>query len=234
MTMTSPVTKLTKDVGTTIKPGPMVVAHPDQVMTDADLKAVSGNTGLNGPFLADLLGSFATHENMGVNLFRALRGVSANPMLVASYTKFEADGIAAVEAYETLITALGGKPKYISPPGRMTEGLDSKMIESLQGAGSADPMTVELKGVEMVLLASTMCVANTALLTRIAEGIDEGPAKTAMETAVTTLYGPQQQHLEWAAKTQQTLVLTQVKSRLAQQAGAVMETVAGKIKDVLT
>jgi hypothetical protein len=234
MTMTFPPTRVTKDTGATIKPGPMVTAAPELVLTDADFAGVAEGTGLNGPFLADFLASAATHENDGVNLFRALGHMTQNPVLQAQYRQFRQDCVTAVETYETLIAALGSRPKYVSPPGRMTEAMDQKMLEAFQAAGSADPLTLELKGVEATLLASTLCIANTSVLARIGEGLDEGAARTAIETAVAALSGPQQAHLEWAAQMQQTMLLTQVRSRLVQQVGSVVETVAGKIKDVLS
>lgn len=237
MSTTIPSTRVTKDTGATIKPGPMITAHPDQVVTDADaaLTDFGGDSGLNGPFLADLLSACIAHENMGKNLFQLLGQTTANPMLQAQYATFRGDAVTAAEGYMMLVEALGGNPRYASPAGRMTEGLDQKMIESFLAAGSADPLTLDLKGVEQVLLASTTCVANTSLLAELAEGLDEdSEARAAMETAVAALAPVQQQHLEWAASMQQTMVLTQAKSRLAQSVAAVAEGVAAKIKDVLT
>lgn len=227
------MTRLTKDTGATIKPGPMVVAGPDQVMTDDVLDQVAAGTGLNGPFLADFLAAAATHENDGINLFRALGAMSANPVLQARYKQLQQEAAASVDAYEQLITDLGGKLGYISPPGRMTEAMDAKMLEAFLGSGSADPLTIELKGVEAVLLAATLCVANVSLLAAIAGGVDDGDAKAAMLGAVAKLEGPAREHLEWAASTQQTMVLTQANSKLAQKAGAAMEGLVGKLKEVL-
>jgi hypothetical protein len=234
------VTRVTKDTGATIKPGPMITAHPDQVVTD-DAPALAsfaseGDTGLNGPFVADLLSSCLAHENMGKNLFQMLGQTTANPALQAQYAHFRGDALTAVETYKTLITALGGNPHYASPAGRMTEGLDQKMIESFAaGGGSADPLTLDLKGVEAVLLASTMCVANTMLLSSLAEGLDEGsPVRTAMETAAAALLPVQEGHLSWAASMQRSMVLTQARSRFAQGAAAAVEGVAAKVKDALT
>ncbi|MBW3580226.1 MAG: hypothetical protein KY447_04015 [Actinobacteria bacterium] len=228
-----PMTRITKDTGATIKPGPMVVAAPEQIMTDAVLDQVAAGTGLNGPFVADLLASAATHENDGISLFRALSSMTANPVLLARYQQFQAESEAAVDAYEQLIADLGGRIGYVSPPGRMTEAMDAKILEAFLGSGSADPMTLELKGVEAVLLAATLCVANVSLLSAIAEGLDEGEAKTALLVAVVKLEGPAREHLEWATSTQRTMVLTQANSKLAQKVGAAMEGVVSKIKDAL-
>lgn len=226
-------TRVTKDTGATIKPGPMVVAGPDQVMTDEVLDRVAAGTGLNGPFVADFLASAATHENDGINLFRALAAMSANPVLQARYKQLQQEAAASVDAYEQLITDLGGQLGYISPPGRMTEAMDAKVLEAFLGSGSADLMTIELKGVEAVLLAATLCVANVSLLAAIADGVDDGDAKVAMLGAVAKLDGPAREHLEWAASMQQKMVLTQANSKLAQKAGAAMEGLVGRLKDAL-
>lgn len=229
-----PITRHTYDTGTTIKPGPMVVAQPGRVVLDDDLAGIAGDSGLNGGFLADLLASCAVHENMGINLFRFLASTTDNPMLLPRYKQFEGEAATAVEAWERLITRLGGRLGYISPAGRMTEGLDSKVIESFLGAGSADPLTIDLKGVEAVLLASTMCVANVGLVRSLAASLPEGSeARVAMEDAVSELAGPAEEHLEWAAGMQQKMVLTQASSKAAQTVGAVVEGVAAKVKSIL-
>lgn len=226
-------TRVTKDTGATIKPGPMVVAGPDQIMTDDVLDRVAAGTGLNGPFLADFLASAAVHENDGINLYRALAAMTANPILLGRYIQFQEESVAAVDAYEGLITDLGGQLGYVSPPGRMTEAMDAKILEAFLGSGSADPLTLELKGVEAVLVAATLCVANVSLLSAIAEGLDESDAKMAMLDAVAKLEGPAREHLEWAASMQHKMVLTQANSKLAQKAGAAMEGVVSKIKEAL-
>ncbi len=95
-------------------------------------------------------------------------------------------------------------------------------------------MVLELKGAEAVLLASTLCLANTSLLDHLAQSLDEGSApRRTMEEAVAALRPPQDAHLEWAVRAQHTMVLTQAKSRLAQRAGALLEEVTGKIKSLL-
>ena len=54
-----------------------------------------------------------------------------------------------------------------------------------------------------------------------------------MEEAV-ALRPPQESHLEWAVRAQRAMVLTQAKSRLAQQAGALLEEVTGRLKRLLS
>jgi hypothetical protein len=229
--MTVP-TRVQKDTGSTIKPGPMLVAHPDQVVTDADLADVAPGTGLNGPFLADFLAAAATHENDGKNLFQALGHMTANPVLQARYKQFREESVAAVATYEQLATALGAPIRYICPPARMTEAMDAKLLEAFQLSGSADPLVLELKGVEAVLMAATLCVANVSLFEQIAAGLPDGDAKAAFDQHLPVLKDAAERHLEWAASTQRTMVTSQAGSQLVQSALGVAENVAGRIKEV--
>src|SRR5919112_6840955 len=116
-------TRVQPDTGATIKPGPMLEARPELVVTDADLADVAPGTGLNGPFLADLLAAAATHENDGKNLFQALGHITANPALQATYKQFREESVVAVETYEERAPRLGAPVSYISPPARMTEAM---------------------------------------------------------------------------------------------------------------
>lgn len=227
-------TRIAADTGAVLKPGPMTVAPPDRIVLDDDLVGTAPGSGLNGAFLADVLAAAVTHERMGINLFRMLGSMTANPMLQPMYATFRADAERAVEAWERLITRLGGRHTYVSPAGRMTEGMDSKIIEAFQGSGSADLLTIELKGVEAVLSAASLCVANVGLVRATASGLPEGDeTRKAMEEAVAELEGPAHDHLDWAVTTQQTMVATQLSSKFAQTVGAVAEEVVDKVKNAL-
>ncbi|MCU1361283.1 MAG: hypothetical protein JWN99_2572 [Ilumatobacteraceae bacterium] len=222
------ITRVTKDMGTVIKTGPMVVAGPEQVVTDKLLGDVAQGSGLNGPLLTDLIASMATHENMAIGMYRALRTTVANPMLVSVFEQFEADSLAAVEVHIVLMDALSIPWPYVGPAGRMTEDLDSHMIMSLLGSGSADPVTIDLKAVEMVFLGATMCVANTDLLRQIGEA-GEGDARAAILAAVAELEGLQVQHLEWARQTRSAMALTMVQHPIAHKLTRFAETVVAKM-----
>jgi len=225
------MTRVTKDMGATIKPGPMVVAGPDQVVTDAQFADVAAGSGLNGPFLADLVVSMAAHESMAINMYRALRTSVANPMLKTTFARFEQDSMAAVAVHLRLMDELGIPAYYISPAARMTEGLDGHMIMSMLGAGSADPLTIDLKAVEMVLLGSTMCVANTNLLREIGARAEDGAARLAIEQAVSDLAGAQLAHLEWATTTQQRMVLAVYDPAQARIEAESIKAVIAKLAD---
>lgn len=154
-------------------------------------------------------------------------------MLVAAFKQFEADAVAAVEVHRRLGEALGVPWRYASPAARMTEAIDAKLQESFLLAGAADPVTVELKRVEAVLLASTLCVSNTAILKALAAGLEEGPTRRALEEAVAELEPVQTAHLEWAAERQQDMTIAQARSALAQKGAMAAETVVGAAKDVV-
>lgn len=226
------LTRVTKDMGATIKPGPMVVAAPGQILTDESLKDVAAGSGLNGAFLADLVVAMAAHENMSVNMFRVLQTTTTNPMLRSTFATFEADALQAVAAHAELMGQLGIPMYYISPAARMTEGLDSHMVMSFLTAGAADPLTIDMKAVEAVLLGSTLCVSNTALLAAIGEEA-EGDAKTAIQAAVQQLAGPQRAHLEWAQQTQQRMALALVKHKAMHKVMEFTETVIAKVKGTI-
>jgi hypothetical protein len=230
-TTTIDLLKVTKDLGATLKPGPAVFAGPGQVCTDGDFGDISATTGLNGPMVADLLSAMAAHENLGTNLYRMLGRTSDNPALIATFNRFEADAVAAVGVYRRLFDALDVPWRFVSPAARMTEAMDAKLQEAFLLAGSADPVTVELKRVEAVLLASTLCVANTAILRSLGDELDAGPIREAIAEAVAALEGSQQEHLEWAAQTQRTMAVGQAKSALKQRVAMAGETVVGTAKD---
>jgi hypothetical protein len=210
------LTRVTKDVGATIKPGPMAFAAPEATMTDDMLAEFATDSGLNAPLLADLVVAMAAHENMAVNMFRVLQNVAVNPMLRSTYAQFEQDSLEAVSVHADLMESLGVPMYYISPAARLTEGLDGHMIMSFMETGSADQLTIDLKTVEAVMLGSTMCVANTNLLRQIAEEADDEVAG-AIETAVAQLEGPQMAHLTWANQTRERMVLSLVKHPIAKK-----------------
>jgi hypothetical protein len=215
-------------MGATIKPGPMVTAEPECITTDADLADVARESKLNGPFLADLLAAMATHENMSVNLFRALRSLTPNPMLTRAFSRFELESLEAVAVHVTLMEMLGVPQYYISPAARLTECMDGHLVQSLLGSGSADQLTIDMKLVEAVLLGATMCVSNTALLARIGEEA-EGHTRAAVQQAVAALEGPQRQHLQWATETREKMVLALVQHPLGQKLAQFTETAIAKL-----
>lgn len=220
------------ETGATVKPGPMVTAIDERSVDDDQLAGFAAGSGLNGPFVADLLSGFVAHERDGVNLFRTLRARSNNPGLVARYGELIEETHRAVDAWEALITRLGGNPQYASPAGRSTEALDGKLVEAFTLTGSADPLTMEFAGVQAVFAAACLCVANAGIVARLAQEADDGAARTALQGAAATLEPLARSHQEWARSMLEQLAVTQAKHPIAQKAGQVAEKVVGKVKDV--
>ena len=179
MTDTMTQTPVTWTTGTVAKTGPMMTVNPEREIVDEDLAAVGeqDGVGLNGPFVADLIASCATHERCGVSLFKALEAQTNNPAAKHRFQEFGSDTIAAVEAYDTLAESLGVPVHYASPAARMTEAMDTHVLAAFLQSGGANQLTVELKGIEAVLLASTLCVANAALLQNVAESLPDSDTR---------------------------------------------------------
>lgn len=224
---------VTVETGATLKPGPMLFVVPDLEVQDDQLAGFAGDSGFNGPFVADLLSAGVTHQRCGMNLLRMLAAASDNPMTKPQLVSMRAQQEDSIEAYEQLITALGGNPQYASPPARMTEILDSKIVEAFSLGGSADPLTRELKAVEALLLAATVSVANVETLAALAQDAKKGPSRTAMETAVEALEGPARAQAEWAAKTMRSLAVTQAKHPIVQKIAQAAESAVGSVKNAL-
>ena len=226
-------TTVTWETMATAQPGPMMVVNPERQVTAAELADVAPGAGVNSPFLADVVASCATHERMGLNLFKTLESQTNNPTAKHRFHQFQDDAITAVATYDLLLERLGVPVHYASPPARMTEAMDASLVSAFLLSGSADQLTLELKGVEAVLLASTLCLANTGLLRNIGEAMDEGESRDAVLEACQALEPAQVEHLEWAAGMQQDLVMAQIRSGLAQKATAAAEAVVGKVRDVI-
>lgn len=220
--------------GATIKPGPLVTVVPAREVTDEQLSSFASGSDLNGAYLADLLSAFLAHERDGVAMYRALGAMTKNPMLQAKYAEFGAESEQAVAVYESLVDSLGGSSQYVSPASRLTMHQDAKLLEAFQLAGSADELSLEMAGVQAVLAASMLCLANAHIVKRLGEEAAQGsPAKASLQGSAGQLLDSSRRHLEWASDTAQTMAVTQAKSRVAQKVGEVAEKLVGKAKDAL-
>jgi hypothetical protein len=223
------VTPLT---GATIKLGPMVTTPPIAEVTDEHLADFAPDAGLNAPFLADQFSAFIAHERDSVNLLRSLAALSSNPMLQSTYKEFAAEAEQAAQIWAELILDLGGNPQYASPAGRMTEMLDAKMQEAMLGAGSADPMTVELAGMQSAMLGAHLCVANVDLLDAIAAEAKGKPGKL-MKQAAGKLRPLAEKHHTTAMQSINTMVMQQAKHPMMQKVGQAAEKMVDKVKGAL-
>ncbi|MEX5710190.1 hypothetical protein AB1484_18250 [Parafrankia sp. FMc6] len=222
------------ETGATIKPGPMVTVPPELEIQEDQLEGFAAGSGLNAPFLAGQLSAFIAHERMGLNLLRTLHTRTDNPALRSRYADLESDTLEAVTAWERLIIALGGNPQYASPAGRVTEGLDSKIVEALLLSGSADQMTFEQACLQAFLTGANQCVANATLLAAFADEADDSPAKQEMTVSAEALLPPAQSHADWATKMLRKMAVTQAKHPVAQKIGQAAEKAMDKVRNAVT
>jgi hypothetical protein len=224
---------VTLETGATLKPGPMLTVLPELEVVESEVSDFAADSGLNGVFLADALSAAITHQRCGMNLLRMITVNSDNPLTKPQIAAMTKQQETSIDAYEALITQLGGNPQYASPNARMTEILDSKIVEAFSLSGSADPLTRELKSVEAVLIAATCSIQHVALLRALAEAADEGDTRSALQNAVNVLSDPAEQQAEWARTTMLKLGSTQAKHPIVQKVAQAAEHAVGAVKNAL-
>lgn len=207
-------------LGGTAKPAPMVAIDPERLMLDEDLAAMADGTGLNGPFVADVLSDMLMHERCGFHLYRSVAGRSNNPMLKRKYEEFGAQTEMHIEVLEELITTLGGDPGYTSPISRATEKLNFGALEgSFMLSGSVDLMDQEMVMLNAVVLAETIDSANWETLAALGESLADGAMKDAVTAAVERVLPQEQEHIDWPRQMRQQMILLQARSKAMQTVG---------------
>jgi hypothetical protein len=219
------------ETGATIKPGPMITVVPSRRISDEQLAHFGEGTGLNGPFLADILSACVTHQRMGGNLFRMLESRTANPVFQAMYAELLASGEQSVAACERLIGQLGGNPQYASPPARLQEGMDAKVIESLLLSGSADLLSLETAGLMAAYCALVLSLLHAETLETLAGEATDSDAKQALvqgarEIAVVARSGRDQ-----TREAMDKALLLQAKHPVGQKLMQGMEKVTAAVRD---
>jgi hypothetical protein len=210
------------------------VTPPEQAMAPEQLEQFLAGTGLNGPFLADLLSSFLAHEQCGFHLYRTAISMTNNPLLKGKYEEFCAETEEHIRIFGELIAACGGQPGYVSPTARLVEASDTKLHEAaILLPDGADEATLDLMILEAVMLAETKCHGDWSLIQKLTEEIPAGPAHDAFAAAVAQVEQQEDEHLNWARGTWEKLVMTQAKSSLAQKGMAMAEKAVHKVKDML-
>lgn len=228
-----PITLIpTYDTGAVTKPTDMVYAPPGREVTDDVLAGQLLDLGMNTPFIADIMSAALAHERCGRHLYRSVGGRTQNPMLKAKYEHFGDETERHAEILETLISAMGGNPQYVSPAARATEACDSKLVETtFMLAGSIDIMTAEMVMLEAVLLAETIDHNNWLAIEALAGELPDGELRQQMVDAVAEVLSQEDEHLGWARDTRLQMIRLQAKSRTMTAAGArveeMLETVRG-------
>ncbi len=191
---------------------PMSFTAPEQEMVPDAMAHFLSGTGLNAPFLADLLSSFLAHEQCGYHLYLVATGVTRDARLRERYEHFGRETENHIRILEELITRLGGNPGYVSPAARLVEATGAKLLE-VPGLlnGTAHEATVELTVLEAVVLAETKDHADWRMLQSLTDDMPEGEVREAFRAAVDQVEQEEDEHLTWATTTWERLVMTQVK-----------------------
>jgi len=189
---------VTSDVGGKSMPTSMTVAPAEATMRPSALLALDAGAGVNAPLLADLLSSFLAHERCGVHLYRTVEGMTQDPEWAAKFREFGEQTKEHVRILESLVLQLGGDPMYVSPAARLTEALDSKLLETLLVSGSFDAATLEVACIEAVLQGERKCHANWEFLRQLADSLPGGSAASALRSAVDAVESQEDEHVRWA------------------------------------
>jgi ferritin-like metal-binding protein YciE len=200
----------TAATGATAKPMPMSYVDPVLQQVEESLLEFMVGSGLDGPFMADLLSDMLSHERCGAALYRSVAGRTNNPVLRARYEEFGTETVEHIEILEELVASLGGNPGYVSPAARATEKTGSGLVEAtfLLG-GSLDLVTREQVMLEAVFLAEAKDQANWEGLARLAQAMQPGPEQESVTAATDRVKAQEDEHLLWAKETRAELVSLQ-------------------------
>ena len=225
----------TYDTGATTKPSLTVYVPPDRQVYDGQLAERLPDTGLNMPFVADILSAMLAHTRCSRHLYRSVATRSGNPVLKAKYEQFGQDVEQAATLLEGLVTTMGGDPMYVSPAARAVEGADTKQLEAtFLLAGSVDPMTQEMVMLDGALLAESMASANWSTLIHMAGALPDGALKQAAVDVAAQAAPVCNQHLMWGRQTKAELTTLQASSRMMAAAGTKPDDMLDVIKGWLS
>lgn len=203
-----PTLNITKETGGKTLSTLMTIVAPEQAMSLDLLKTFAADAKGNGLFLADLLSAFTAHERNGVFMYRCVADKTQNKSWKAKYQEFGKQTLNHVQILEDTVKQMGGDPMFVSAAARLTEGMTSKMMETILLTGSADPLTQEIVCLEAVLTAEMKCHANWELIGKLADQMPDSRAKEALKKAFERVEPEEDQHVEWAETTWQNELLT--------------------------
>lgn len=184
------------------------VTAPDAAMPPQLLEAFLAGTGLNGPFLADLLSSFLAHEQGGLHLYRTAAGLTFDPTLREKYEEFGEETHRHIAIFEELITRLGGDPGYVSPAARLVEAMGAKIAEAaVMFPDGAHQEARELALLEAVVLAETKCHADWSFIQQLTDALPDSDAKNAFAWAVGEVGDQEDEHVGWTSSAWTNLVM---------------------------
>lgn len=199
---------VTRETGAKTLPIGMTVTTRDCEMAGAILRNFASDAKTNGVFLANLMSAFASHERCGAHLYRVAAGRTQFTKWRERYQEFLSQAGDHIRILSDLIAQLGGDPQYVSPQARMTEFVNTKLMEPILLDGSVDNMTRELTMLEAALLAESKRHANWRLLKRLADQMPESSAKQTLRQAAEIVVDQVDAHVQWARNTWQQAILT--------------------------
>jgi ferritin-like metal-binding protein YciE len=221
----------TAATGARSKPQEMTYVDPARTMRPDEDEAFLANTGLNGPFVADLLSDMLAHERCGAHLYRSVTDRTNNPVLKQRYAHFGAETTRHVEVLESLIAELGGDAGYVSPAARATEKAGIGLLEStFLLAGSVDLLTQELVMLDAVLLAEAKDHANWSCLAGMVDDLPAGDVRNSLEAAVDEVEVQEDEHLRWAQDMRCRMISLQATSGPTSSLALKAEEVIARIK----
>jgi rubrerythrin len=229
-----PILTPTAASGARTSPAEMTYVDPSRLLPPDEAQAFLADTGLNGPFVADLLSDVLAHERSGAQLYRSVAGRTNNPLLKKQYEHFGKETLEHVQIVERLIDRLGGDPGYVSPAARATTKAGTGLLEStFLLTGSVDLMTQELVMLDAVMLAEAKDHANWSGLSKMVDMFPEGDVRSRVREAVAQVEPQEDEHLGWATDMRCQLVAAQAKSKAVQAVGETAEHIVARIKSWL-
>ncbi|HKX29627.1 MAG TPA: ferritin-like domain-containing protein [Blastocatellia bacterium] len=201
---------VTYETGAKTMPIGMTVTGPESELSSSELMSFAEEMQSNSILLANLISAFAAHERGGVHLYRTAMGLTQFQEWRRKYEEFLTQTVEHVRILSELTIELGGDPGYVSPQARMTEFMNTKLMESVLLDGSVDGLTRELTILEAVLLAERKCHANWDLLSELCRRLPASDDSQAIERAVTQVKIEEDEHVRWAQQTWRETLLTQL------------------------
>lgn len=211
--MTAPtVSVVTKATGGRAMPSESMFVAPDAALPPEAVGRFLAGSGLNGPFLADLLSEFLAHERCGVHLYRMAAELTVNAAMKDKYEEFGQETAHHITVLEQLVSRLGGEPRYVSASARLCESMNAKMLEGVTLAtGTARELEVENAILQAVFLAECKDQADWQMLASLVEELPEGEPRQALADAVAEVAPQEDDHVGWARSTWAALNTEQVK-----------------------
>jgi rubrerythrin len=175
--------------------------------------------------MLDKLSEFLMVEQCGFELYKVVAARSTTPALKQRYEEFGRETAHHREVLIRLIERLGGDPSYISPPARVAQFKNAKLLESALAVDGLSQPEIEMSDLENVLLAETKDHADWHLLSGIAaqmatpgmmdtlsdpatqaagqmpSGLSLVDMLDAIQAAVDEVESEEDEHLSWARDT---------------------------------